>query len=266
MSAGRPWTSSVLATTHNCAKSLARRLACSVLTAASMWKTIAVFTLAVTACTETDGPVHRTLTDPLTGAEFDVEVRYAGGLTAADAEAMAMTIEVVPARIAFPDLDPAIATRANTSDDRPLDGSEPTFEIVLHPLNDVAAAERYAWQSKTRAGSHDVGDGLSTIEQGLEVGCYPWLDARESWRSARYRCHAFSLTATIGGAASVCIDVGYEGKADTKCTVTYNTATIAHPGTNWNPLDEHYFRGRITASVFGVGTTACVYGKLPVCL
>jgi hypothetical protein len=243
---------------------LARR----VLMQAPMLKNLLLCSSLLAACTDPDEAVHRTIVDPQTGAEFDVEVRFAGGMTAEDADEIADTITVLPAAQAFPGVD---LSAIPASSGAPLDESEPTFGVILHPLNDAAAVQRFAWEASpplTREIDRDVPgtDGLGQTSQALSVDAgtpiYKYLSAGETWKTDRYQCYApFGFAAMFTGPAAACVDMGYEGKAGTRCSFGFDPrdpVVVVHDGvpdnlTGWSPFKEHYFRGRIKAGFLGVG-------------
>jgi hypothetical protein len=225
---------------------------------------------ATTACIEPEsGSIQRTMVAD-SGAVFEVEVRYAGGFSASEAHVLASSLELVPAREMFPELDPAFFTNRSATDE-PLDGSEPTFEVVLHPLD--AAAEPHTWRTRVhpQVGMlDDTSSGLASIEQAVTsygyVDLQEELSPHESWRTARYRCHAAHFFAGVLGPATACIDLGYEGKAGSVCQITPLGAFLVHAGPNLNPLDKHYFRGRVTAKVLFTGTYAAIDDAFFTCL
>lgn len=206
--------------------------------------------------------------DVATQAMFDVEVRYAGGVTRQEAQQLLDTVEIVPTSEFI--AGSGDATEPASEQLELLDGSEPTVDIVLHPLNEAAAARRYGWRATVAleaaaphspAGPTDV----ATQKQALSGDVFAssvYLGHGDVKRSSRYYCRAFTLQATsVTGAATSCIDLGYEGKADTLCTFS-SVPIVTHPGPNLNPLDKHYFRGRFNA-VFG---PAWIIGGSVLCL
>jgi hypothetical protein len=204
-----------------------------------------------------DGAVHRVITSPA-GASFDVEIRYVGGLKREDANALASKIEVAPTRELFPDVDLSKAPAQDAVDDEPLDETEPTFSVTLHPINDAARAERHSWRLPVER-KGELGQTSQALS--LNLAANQWLDPGESWRTARQRCYApFTFGASVAGVAKVCIDLGYDGVAGSICSYAYDPSApvvVVHPGPDLNPFNKHYFRGRVTgATLFGQGTGA----------
>jgi hypothetical protein len=274
-----------------------------------LWSAIAVATSGCGGVVDPDletRSVKQHATDTTGAAEFEVEVRYAGGLTEADARALLAALEIRPAQELFPGLkvDGAPASVPATE---PLDASEPTFEVNLHPLNDMAASRLYAWHSSSQpgsttdlaqadspgAGSGEVGQtrqaiGVDDVRRVFQIlfGLNPysllwgqfldhyvileWLSVGERWRTPRYRCRGFAFAADFAGVANACVDLGYDGVADHSCSLGYRPdepVIVAHPGPDWDPWNEHYFRGRVTAvSFYGQGTGAELLGAATLCL
>jgi hypothetical protein len=220
-----------------------------------------------------DGRVHRHVQHLKSGAELDVEVRFAGGFTRAEAEAVLARVEVLPARELFPQLDPS-RLPVDYEAPEPLAEDEPTFEVVLLPLNDAALAERFAWRTldEPRAARSPAQDGVAASAQALSLDATiaKQLDPGETWRTARLRCYApFGFGAEIVGGANVCIDLGYEGKAGSVCSAAFDPrepVLLAHPGPNLNPFDKHYFRGRVTAKLWGIPMPALIAAAGYACL
>jgi hypothetical protein len=88
------------------------------------------------------GIFHGLKRDVTGAAALDVEIRYGGGLTAADARALFERMEIVSVREAFKSIElPMIEVEAQVV------WGAPTFHVLLHPLNDAARSERYAWRA-----------------------------------------------------------------------------------------------------------------------
>ena len=189
-------------------------------------------------------------TDTTGQAEFEVDVRYAGGVTRAQAAALIEHLEIFPARDVMPTAQiPFLKTAAA---DEPLDTSAPTYAITLRPLNDVAARERYAWAASADArpevpaatsGSDGIVERQSALNADIEVAPET-LGYNELWVSnSRFRCHSFTVQLEVipGSLIKPCIIQGASGNAGTSCGVP-GVGAYTSIG-DWNPTNQHYFRG-----------------------
>jgi hypothetical protein len=187
-------------------------------------------------------------------AEFEVEIRYAGGLKEADARALFARLEILPFREAAPGVE---AVPADTSQaDEPLDSSEPTFKVVLHALNAKAASEAYAWRAAASvqpvAPARDGAGAVAATTSALTVQLDPevsWLSPGEKVTTARQYCRWYSFSIHVGaGFVTPCILQGAQGLADTVCGPPNTGITSIGDA---NPFNSHYFRGRATGYLTG---------------
>ena len=189
-------------------------------------------------------------TDTTRQADFEVDVSYAGGVTRAQAAALIEHLEIFPARDVMPAAQIPPPSTAADGEDESLDASAPTYAITLRPLNDVAARERYAWAASVDArpqapaaasGSDGIAERQSALSAGIDIEPET-LGYNELWVSAnRYRCHSFTVQAEVfAGVIRPCIIQGASGNAGTSCGAPLAAYTSIG---DWNPLNEHYFRG-----------------------
>jgi hypothetical protein len=198
------------------------------------------------------GALHGRATDVAGQAEFDVEVRYAGGASRQEAQRLLSGLQIVAARDFLGDG----AAPPAPAGDEPLDDSEPTIAVLLKPLNPAAQAQRYAWRASLDArapaapaapeGAVEQRQGALTLDLDLDP---TWLSNGETWRTSRYRCNWFSFGVHVAvGFVQPCILQGAQGLAGTTCG-PFNTAITSIGDAN--PFNEHYFRGRASGYLTG---------------